>query len=204
MGRFRRWAAILLPFVILARFVLLIHQMHDEREERAHANDPPAWPPVPGEVLRFRHDSPGLTAWAADDGRRPLPAALLTRDWELQEPGTACLLDPGAMGRNGGRLTLRERTGAGTWSADWDGHRTTRTRDQVDIPEPDPAIRAAEAAVLDGADCGGIARLELSEAAVKALVDTLSGRDAARDVPPPRAGLRIHAIVPQPGRAERK
>ncbi len=200
MARFRRWAAILLPIVLLARAVLLVHQLRSEREERAHANDPPAWPPVPAEVLRFRADSPGLAAWAPGAGRRPLVAVLVTRGLEAQPPDTACLLDPAAMGRNGGRLTLRDHAGPGLWRADWDGHRTTRTRDEVDIPEPDPAVRAAEAALLDGADCGRTARLELSEPAVQALVDTLAGREPAMDLPPPRAGLNIHAVLPEPPR----
>ena len=142
MAAFRRWAAILLPFVLLARAVLLVFQLRSEHEERAHANDPPAWPPVPGEVLRFRSGNPGLAAWAADAGRRALVAALVTKDGEDQPPDTACLLDPGAMGRNGGRLTLRDRAASGLWQADWDGHRTTRTRDEVDIPEPDATVRS--------------------------------------------------------------
>ncbi|HEY0202589.1 MAG TPA: hypothetical protein VGC15_00375 [Acetobacteraceae bacterium] len=197
MGRFRRWAAILLPIVLIARAVLLVHQLRSEREERAHANDPPAWPPVPGEVLRFRADSPGLAAWAPDAGRRPLVAVLVSRGFETQPPDIACLLDPGAMGRNGGRLTLQDRAASGLWQADWSGHRTTRTRDEVDVPEPDPALRVAEAAMLDGAECGGTSRLELSEAAVQALVDTLAGWDPAQEVPPPRAGLNIHAVLPE-------
>jgi hypothetical protein len=95
-----------------------------------------------------------------------------------------------------GRLTLRARAPSDTWQADWNGHRTTRTRDQLDEPEPDPAFRAAEAAVLDGADCGATARLELSGAAVGALLDLLSGRRPAVEVPPPRAGLNIRAVLP--------
>lgn len=197
MGGFRRWAAILLPIVVIARAVLLLFQLGSEHEEQARANDPPAWPPVPGEVLRFRADSPGLAAWSGDAGRRPLVAVLVTRGLDMQPADTACLLDPAAMGRNGGRLTLRDHPAPGLWRADWDGHRTTRTRDEVDIPEPDPAVRAAEAAILDGADCGGTARLELSEAAVQALVDTLAGREPAMDLPPPRAGLNIHAVLPE-------
>ncbi len=196
MARFRRWAAILLPIVLLARAVLLVHQLRSEREERAHANDPPAWPPVPGEVLRFRADSPGLAAWAPGAGRRPLVAVLVSKGFEAP-PDTACLLDPDAMARGGGRLTLRDHAASGLWGAYWSGHRTTRTRDQVDEPEPNPAVRAAEAAMLDGADCGGTARLELSEAALKALVDTLAGREPAREVPPPRAGLNIQAVLPE-------
>ncbi len=200
MGGLRRWAAILLPIVVLARAVLLVFQLRSEHEERAHAGDPPTWPPVPGEVLRFRADSPGLAAWSPGAGRHPLVAVLVARGFEAQSPDTACLLDPGAMGRNGGRLTLRDRTASGLWAADWSGHRTTRTRDEMDPPEPDPAVRAAEAALLDGADCGGTARLELSEAALKALVDTLSGRDPAQAVPPPRPGLNIRAVLPDPPR----
>ena len=200
MKAFRRWAALLLPFVLLARAALLVFQLRSEREERAHANDPPAWPPVPGEVLRFRSDSPGLAAWAADGSRRPLLAVLITKDFEDQPSDAACLLDPAAMGRNGGRLTLRDRAASGLWQADWDGRRTMRTRDEVDSPEPDASVRAEEAAVLDGANCGATARLELSEAAVKALVDTLAGREPAREVPPPRPGLNIHAVLPEQGR----
>ncbi len=197
MAGFRRWALILLPIVVVARAVLLVFQLGSEHEEQAHADDPPAWPPFPGEVLRFRADSPGLDTWAAHGGRRPLVAVLLTRGSEPQPEDTACLLDPGAMGRNGGRLTLRERAASGLWQAEWNGHRTTRTRDEVSPPEPDEAVRAAQAAVLDGADCGGTARLELSEAALKALVDTLTGREPAKDFPPPRVGLNIHAVLPE-------
>jgi hypothetical protein len=197
MGSFRRWAAILLPIVVLARAVLLLFQLRSEHEAVAHANDPPAWPPVPGEVLRFRADIPGLAAWSSDAGRRPLVAVLVTRGLEAQPPDTACLLDPAAMGRNGGRLTLRDHAASGLWRADWSGHRTTRTRDEVDIPEQDPAVRAAEAALLDGADCGRTARLELSEAAVQALVDTLAGREPAIGLPPSWAGLNIHAVLPE-------
>ena len=195
-SRLVRWATVALPIVILARVVLLVFQTGSERDERAHANDPPAWPPVPGEVLRFRRDDPGLRAWATDGSRHPIVAAVTVKDLATQAPDTACLLDPGAMGRNVGRLTLRERTAAGTWVADWDGHRTTRTRDEVDEPEPDPYLRATEAAMLDGADCGSTARVELSEAAVGSLVDALSGRTAGNDPPPPRAGLNIHAVLP--------
>ena len=118
MGRFRRWAAIVLPIVVVARAVLLVLQLRSEQEERAHADDPPAWPSVPGEVLRFRADNPGLVAWAADSSRRPLVAVLVTKGFEVQPPNTACLLDPGAMGRNGERLTLRERAASGLWQAD--------------------------------------------------------------------------------------
>ena len=197
MARFQRWAAILLPVVLLARAVLFVFQLRSEREERAHADDPPAWPPVPGEVLRFRAGSPGLAAWAPGAGRRPLVAVLVSRGLETQPPDTACLLDPDAMARGGGRLTLRDHAASGLWGAYWSGHRTMRTRDQVDAPEPDAAVRAAEAALLDGADCGGAARLELSGAAVQVLVDTLAGREPAREVPPPRAGLNIHAVLPE-------
>ena len=193
---FRRWAAILLPIVVLARAVLLVFQLRSEHAERAAAAEPPAWPPVPGEVLRFRTDDPGLLAWNADGERRPLAAVLLEKDWVTQPPDTACFLDPAAMGRKGGRLTLRDRTEAGFWRADWSGHRTTRTRDEVDTPEPDPAKRAVEAAILDGADCGGSARLELSEAEVGALVDLLSGRVPPVGIGAPRAGLNIHAVAP--------
>lgn len=183
--------------MVVARAVLLLFQLRSEHEEGAHANDPPAWPPVPGEVLRFRADSPGLAAWSSDARRHPLVAVLVTRGLEAQPPDTACLLDPAAMGRNGGWLTLRDHAALGLWRADWDGHRTTRTRDEVDISEPVPAVCAAEAALLEGADCGRTARLELSEAAVQALVDTLAGREPAMDLPPPRAGLNIHAMLPE-------
>lgn len=196
-GGFRRWAMILLPLVVAARAVLLVFQLGSEHETRNHAGDPPAWPPEPGEVLRFKDGDAGLLAWAADPARRPLVAALAEKDWTRQPPDTACLLDPGAMGRNGGRLTLRTHTAEGTWQAEWNGHRTTWTRDEVDIPEPNPAVRAAEAAMLDGADCGNTARLELSDAGVEALVDALSGRQPARKLLPPRAGLNIRAVLPE-------
>ena len=54
--------------------------------------------------------------------------------------------------------------------------------------------------MLDGAECGGTARLELSEASVKALEDILAGREPAADLPPPQAGLNIRAVPPGPVR----
>ena len=196
-GGFRRWAAILLPFVLLARAVLLVFQLRSEREERAHAHDLPVWPPVPGEVLRFRSDNPGIEAWASDPANRPLLAAVSERDFTTQSPDTACLLNPASMAKGGGRLTLRSAGEGGTWGADWDGRRTMPTRDEIPEVETDAGTRAKEAAILQGADCGGTARLELSEWEVHALVNLLSNQPAPPgDRVPPRPGLKIHAILP--------
>ncbi len=78
-GRFRRLAAMLLPFVIGARALLLVYQLHNERKPHAAAPLPPAWPATVGEVLRFRSDSAGLRGWAAQPDHAPLSAALLER-----------------------------------------------------------------------------------------------------------------------------
>lgn len=191
---------IILPIVILARAVLLIFQIGSEYETQQRADEPASLPPGPGQVLRFLPGMAGLETWAGDADRRPLTVVLLEKNLQPQPQRTACLLDPGAMGQTGGELTLRKRTDSGLWRADWTGHRTTRTRDEVDVPEPDPAIRAAEEAVLDGADCGTTARVELSEEEVEVLVDVLSGRRPAMDVAPARAGLNIRAVLPEDGR----
>jgi hypothetical protein len=197
LSKLGRWAARLLPFVLLARALLLVVRLDTGHHDRVHADDPPAWPPAAGEVLQFRAGDPRLAGWAADKSRHPIVAVLASKDGAPQPPDTACLLDPGVMGDGGARLTLGERTADGTWTAAWDGTRTMRTRDEVDIPESDPAIRAAEAAMLAGADCGGWATLELSEPAVQALVDLLSGREPAHVIPPPRPGLKLRVELPQ-------
>ena len=190
-----RWAAILLPIVVIARALLLAFQIGSEHDAPELASEPASeLSASPGEVLRFR---PGRRAWAADDGWRPFVAAMASKNGVDQPPDTACLLDPDVMNRHGGRLTLRSRTQAGTWTADWAGHRTTRTRDEVPEVEPDPAIRAQEAAILDGADCGEAARLELSDSVVQALLDFLAGREPTVAALPPREGLNIRAVSPE-------
>ena len=60
-------------------------------------------------------------------------------------------------------LMVKSRTSNGTWRVDWIGERTMPTRDQAGGDEPNARIRDVEAAMLDAANCGEAADLELTE-----------------------------------------
>ena len=198
-ARLRRWAAILLPVVIGGRAILLVFQLRSEHDQRAHANDPPAWPAVAGEELRFRTGDPAIDAWAAQPGNHPLAAAVTEKDDLPQPPDTGCMLSPTAMAQGRGTLTLRSRTSTGDWTVDWSGGRTMPTRDQTGGDEPNAEIRRMEAAMLDAADCGETARLELTEWQVHSLVNLVADQPPPPpDTAPPQRKLVIRPDVPSP------
>ncbi len=199
MTTFRRWAAILLPFVIGARAILLVFQLRSEHATRAHASNAPAWPPIAGEELRFRTANPAIAAWSNDPGHHPMSAAVTQKDYLPQPPDTGCMLSPAAMAQGHGTLTLKSPTSSGTWIVDWSGERTMPTRDQAGGDEPNAQIRRMEAAMLDAANCGETARLELTDWQVHALVNLLADQPPPPPDPdPPKRRLVIHADVPPP------
>ena len=218
MAAFRRWAAILLPFVVFARVILLVSQLRDERRERAHANDPPPWPPVAGEELRFRSNNPHVAGWVDAPDRPRLVVQVTQRDYLPTDPGTGCVLDPSALQRHQGTLTVRSQTAEHRWRADWSGGATmpTLAEDQKepdlylqrteayllrgDAPAPNPGsdLQAVERNLLRAADCSGDARLELGEWDLHALVNLLAGQPLPPDQPPSRRDLRILVDRPPP------
>ena len=199
MTTLRRWASILLPIVVGARAVLLVFQLRSEHAEQAHANDPPAWPPAAGEELRFRTGNPGIAAWSADPGNHPLSAAVTEKDYLPQPPDTGCMLNPAAMAEGRGTLTLQSHTAHGTWLVDWSGDRTMPTREQAGGEESNAQIRQVEAAMLDAANCGESAHLELTDGQVHALVNLLADQPPPPPDPNlPKRRLTIHADVPRP------
>ena len=200
MAAVRRWAAILLPFVIAARAVLFVFQLRDERSERAHANDPPPWPPVAGEELRFRSSRTHVADWAEATDRPRFLVAVTQRDYLPADPGTGCMIDPAALVRHHGTLTLRSRTPGGDWRAEWSGGATMPTPAEVLEGEPDSHAREVETNMLRAMDCGGDAHVELGEWDVHALVNLLAGepRPPASERPEPRQDLRIPVEGPPP------
>ena len=199
-ARLARWAAILLPIVVLARAVLLVFQIGDERQERAHANDPPPWPPVAGEELRFRSDNPHIAGWVSDPDRPRLLVPITERDYLPVDPGVGCVLDPAALVRHHGALTLRSRTPTGDWRATWSGGATAATSDEAPMDQADPHLRDVEANLLRAVNCGGEARVELRSWEVHVLVNLLAGNPLPPrpDPPPPPRELHIPVDGPPP------
>ncbi len=174
----RRWAVAALPFVIAARALLLVVQIHTKH----HPAPPPplpTWPAQPGEELRFTPAAlPALQRWAARSDRRPLAVAVLEKDGLAAAPGTGCILDPVSMARHGGgTLTLGGRDASGYRLAEWRGGATMPAL--ADLPAAagfDAEERRLQTAMLTAADCGGTAQLSLGDDMVHTLVDLLSGR----------------------------
>ena len=189
-----RWAAILLPFVVAGRLVLLAFQLHSEHEGRRHTYDPPAWPPYAGEALRFWTGAPYARGWDAP----PFTVEVSRRNFVEQEPGTGCLLYPPAM-IHGGNLTLVAREEDGRWHADWDGGATIPGFDKG-APLP-PGLDEVRAAALHAAeDCGEGSQLKLTDDEVHALVNFVAGQPLpATDPAVPRRVLTIRVNAPPPG-----
>lgn len=194
----RRWFAILLPFAVGLRVLLLVFQLHSEHQPAPQqAATLPAWPPSPGETLRFDAGNRAIVDQTAGPRHDPLPAALLRSDHVAMPPDTGCLLDPAAMARHGGSLSLVSRDAAGYWLADWSGSSTVSLMDEADVDDP-PAARRMEMAVLDAEDCGSDARLQLSTPVLHVLVNELAGLPPPPGPPGPSRELNIRVEQPAP------
>ena len=181
------------------RALLLIFQLSGER----HSRQPLvlAWPPVPGERLAFESGNPGIRAWAARPDHASLPAALIEKNGEAMPADTGCMLNPEAMSDGGGTLTLQSEEKDGDWTARWSGYATVSAPADAGGGRDDAVQRQMQAAMLDAADCGASARLEVTRPALHSLVAILNHQ------PPPPPGtdpagrvreLKMRVQVPPP------
>ncbi len=198
-GRLVRWAAILLPIVIGLRALLLLFQISGEHHPRQPLVLP--WPPVAGERLPFESGNPGIRAWAAQPDRASISAALIEKNGEAMPADTGCMLNPEAMADGGGTLTLQSAGKDGAWTAHWSGYATVSAPADVGGGRDEAVQRQIQAAMLDAADCGASARLEVTQPALHRLVAILNHQ------PPPPPGtdpvgrtreLKMRVQVPSP------
>lgn len=198
-GRLARWATILLPFVLAARALLLVYQLRSE-----HHPQPPAdtllWPAHSGQEVRFAANNPAIEDWAASLGH-PYPAALIEKDYLPQPADTGCMLNPVSMaGHGGGSLSVVSHDADGYWLVDWRGAATMPAIGEdpaASAADDPPAVRQMKAAMLEAADCGGTARLQLAEPVLHILVNLIAG------LPPPLPGpvmkrRELHIPVTRP------
>ena len=183
------------------RAILLVFQLQSERHPAPAELPHLPWPPEVGEVLRFEVRNAGLRDWALDREHHPLPAALIEKDFAAASPDTGCMLNPAAMARHGGgTLTLRSHEATGYWRADWSGSSTMPRLGELGAePGSDdtPEQRSVEQAILDAADCGSFAQLELGAPVLHALTNVVLGLPP----PPPDPAVprrELHINVQQP------
>ena len=175
-GRLAQWAAVLLPVVFGLRALLLVFQLSGEH----HSRKPVvlAWPLAPGERLPFEGGNAGIRAWAAQAEHPAIPAMLIDKNGERMPAGTGYMLNPEAMaGLVGGRLTLQSQDADGYCTARWSWAVTMPTLAASDAGRGGTAAqRQVEAAMLDTADCGMLAHLQLTRPALHRLVTILNNR----------------------------
>lgn len=203
-GAIRRWLAIILPIVLIARGLLLVVQLHGGRHPHPDAPVLPQWPVVAGETLHFRSSDPAIKALGTGAGHR-INVVLLEREGIAQPADTGCVLDPVAMadGWPGGTLTIRSRTAQHSWIVDWSGAGTVMPLDRAGslAGKPSSAVEGKlEAAMLAAASCGMWARLDLDDNALHALVNLLSRLPPPLPDPGiPKRSLNIRVDAPPPG-----
>ena len=201
-GKWARRAAIVLPFVVAARAILLIFQLRSEHDPKRHEHTALPWPPENGEVIKFDNANAALRDWAADAQHHPLSVAVLEKDFAPQPPETGCMLDPSAMTHGSGTLTLRSREASGYWRVDWSGSATMpRLGDLGTVVTADttPAQKQLEQAMLTAADCGSLAKLEVGESVLHSLINLVNGEPPPPpDLTAPRRELHIRVEGPPP------
>ena len=156
LSGWRQWAAAALPVVILLRALLLVHQLHEEHENRrpgasVHANTIPH----SGLTLRLNDGVQNLRTWTARPDARPFKVQLLGHGLSVLPVAATCTLELATMLRHsGGLLSLLSHDKSGAWKADWSGGSTA------------PATQ----------DCGSTATVRIRAGAVRDLLDILAGR----------------------------